>query len=198
MSTVRTTPLGKPLAQCATPLEALDELCSPLKDYAPVAPLGAAAAVEVSAEEMPADYRRLLAHERHMTLVLQEYHGTTVDLYVMDRRHEGDFYTRKIFLTKAHQARDVELGVVRLDFRQMADIVRREIVTGQTPLGAILVRHDVHRRIESRWYLRFPAGSPILAWFGREGAGPFYGRIGTIYCDHEPAIELLEIATLYR
>jgi hypothetical protein len=43
--------------------------------------------------------------------------------------------------------------------------------------------------------MRFAPGGPILNWFGETGDQPMYGRIGTIYCDEEPAIELLEIVT---
>jgi hypothetical protein len=33
----------------------------------------------------------------------------------------------------------------------------------------------------------------VIALFGANNAGPLYGRIGTIYCDDEPCIEVLEI-----
>lgn len=185
---------SKSLAQCATPGEALDELCCGFNGYT-----GCSGQYEmVTPDQMPQDYRALLVHQRHMTLVLQGYHSAKPNLFVMERRRDGDFYSRKIFLTAGNTAPAIELGVVRMNLGYMQELVKREVLAGQTPLGAILVQHNVLRRIEPRWYLRFPAGSAILQWFGYRKDGPFFGRIGTIYCDGEPAIELLEIVTLWE
>ena len=77
----------------------------------------------------------------------------------------------------------------------MSDVVRKEILAKESPLGEILIRHNVHRRIKPRWFMRFPARGPILSFFGDAGGLDLYGRIGTIYCDEKPAIDLLEIVT---
>jgi hypothetical protein len=77
----------------------------------------------------------------------------------------------------------------------MSDAVRAEILAKRSPLGEILIRHNVHRRIKPRWFMRFPARGPMLTFFGDAGDRPLYGRIGTIYCNEKPAIELLEIVT---
>jgi hypothetical protein len=53
----------------------------------------------------------------------------------------------------------------------------------------------VLRRIKPRWFMRFPGGGPLLTFFGDTTGRPMYGRIGTIYCNEEPAIDLLEIVT---
>lgn len=183
----------KPLTDCRTPQEALDELCAPLCGYRP----RPGSCEAVTPDEMPEEYRRLLVHDRHMTLALKEHCGTRLDLYVMDVHRDGDSYRRKIFLTPSGSSQAVELGVVRLDLRQLPSGPKDEILGQQTPLGAVLVKHDVLRRIRPRWYLKFPAGSPMLAWFGYPEDGPFYGRLGTIWCNHEPAVEVLEIVTLW-
>jgi hypothetical protein len=52
----------------------------------------------------------------------------------------------------------------------------------------------VHRRVKPRFFLRFGAYSPIIRLFRDAGnPSPVYGRLGLIYCNNEPAIELLEI-----
>jgi len=76
--------------------------------------------------------------------------------------------------------------------------VSEEIRQKRTPLGAILIAHNVHRRIKPRYFLRVPEGSAVLQVFGAQAAGPVYGRLGTIYCDNEPCIELLEIVVNVR
>jgi hypothetical protein len=61
-------------------------------------------------------------------------------------------------------------------------------------LGAVLIKHNVLRRVKPRWFMSFPKDGPVMALFGpSEHVGPAYGRIGTIYCDGEPAIEVMEI-----
>ena len=184
----------KPLADCRTPQEALDELCTPLCGYRS----GMGSCELVRPEEMPGPYRQLLVHERHMTLALKEHCASKLDLYVMDVHREAESYRRKIFLTPAGSSQAIELGVVRLDLRYLPDAPRTEILGQKMPLGAVLMKHQVLRRIQPRWYLRFPAGSPMLKWFGYPGEGPFFGRIGTIWCNDEPAVEVMEIVTLWQ
>jgi len=128
-----------------------------------------------------------------MTVVLQRHHGGEVAVHVLEEKLEGDHYTRKIGLTPLGADKAVEWGIVRLDFRYMPEAVKQEILARRTPLGAILIKHKVHRRIKPRYFLRFPEGSAVLKMFGAEYAKPVYGRLGSIYCDHAPCIELLEI-----
>ncbi|HZN66307.1 MAG TPA: hypothetical protein VFB66_13545 [Tepidisphaeraceae bacterium] len=150
----------------------------------------------VQPEEIPHPADQLLVHHEHMTAALQRFHGSNVDVHVLEEHLDGDLYTRKISLTPADSPKMVvEWGIVRLDLRYMDDPVRDEILRKQMPLGAILIKHKVHRRIKPRFFLRFPQDGPTLALFGANETGPVYGRLGTIYCDEEPAIELLEIVT---
>lgn len=170
---------------------ALLELCRPFvtsNDFAPQCFI-------VQPDEIPFPQDQLLVHHDHMTVELQRHHGSPVRVHVLEEHLDGDLYTRKISLTPAeHLEKIVEWGIVRLDFRYMAPEVRDEILRKQLPLGAVLIKHDVLRRIKPRFFLRFPAGGPVLGLFGdSQTSEPAYGRIGTIYCNDEPAIELLEI-----
>jgi len=147
----------------------------------------------VQPENIPHPEDDLLVHHDHMTVVLERHHGHPVDVHVLDERLEGDFYRRKISLTVSGTDKVVELGVVRLDLRFMPEEVSREIREKKTPLGAILIKHKVHRRVKPRYFLRMPVGSAVLKLFETEIVEPVYGRLGTIYCDKKPCIELLEI-----
>jgi hypothetical protein len=173
----------------------LMELCAPFVAAAGQFEVDCAV---VQPEEIPHPDDQLLVHHEHMTLALQRFHGSPVDVHVQDEHLDaaGELYTRRIFLTP-HSAPQtpVEWGIVRLDFRYMDDAVRDEILRKQLPLGAILIKHNVHRRIKPRFFLRFPPGGPVLRLFGAAETRAVYGRLGTIYCDDEPAIELLEIVT---
>ena len=72
-------------------------------------------------------------------------------------------------------------------------LIRAAIVEGKTPLGRILINHDVLRRIEPTAFLEVTPGAEMMRWFGLDKAVPTYGRLALIHCDGQPAIELLEI-----
>lgn len=149
--------------------------------------------IAVQPESIPFPEDDLLVHHDHMTIVLQRHHGSAVQVHVLEEQLNGDLYTRKISLTPAGSNKIVEWGIVRLNFKFMPAAVREEILGKQMPLGAILVKHEVHRRIKPRYFLQLPQASSVVGLFDARNADPLYGRIGTIYCDDEPCIEVLEI-----
>jgi len=176
------------LAEVAGAQAALQDLCRPFLhgSFHPEC-------VVVHPDGIPAPEDELLVHHSHMTVVLEKYHGSKVDVRVLEEHLTGDIYTRKIALTPVGSDKVVEWGIARLDLRYMSPAVRAEILAKQTPLGAILIKHNVHRRIKPRYFVRFPGEGQVLQLFGGNYHKPAYGRLGTIFCDGEPAIELLEI-----
>jgi len=170
---------------------ALLDLCRPFasgEDFAPACTI-------VQPDQIPFPEDQLLVHHAHMTEVLERHHGSPVDVHVMEEVLDGDIYTRKIQLTPHAQPKKVvELGIARLDLRYLATDVRDEILAKKLPLGAVLIKHNVLRRVKPRWFMQFPDHGPVVRLFGNvPQQGPVYGRIGTIYCDGEPAIEVMEI-----
>jgi hypothetical protein len=181
----------KTLEECATPHEALADLLSPFIGSAPVTP----ACEEVSADQLPEPFHWLLVHRNHMTKVLEAQYGRPMELEVLEHHLDDEFYTRKILLRPQGHNEIVEVGVVRLNFRFMAREVKDEILKRETPLGAILIRHKVLRKVQPRWYMKFPASAPLLVATGVSYPHDTFGRIGTIYCNQEPAIEVLEVVS---
>ncbi len=147
----------------------------------------------LSADEMPQPYRDLLVHEHHMTVTVEAHHGDLVDVHILERRHVGDVYARKILLKLHKTGKVVQFGIVRVDLRFVSPEVREEIVGGKKPFGRILIEHDVHRRVEPRTYLRLWPSPVMMGWLGMIEQVPVYGRLAYIYCDGVPAVELLEI-----
>jgi chorismate-pyruvate lyase len=147
----------------------------------------------IATATMPEPYRGLLVHEHHMTVTVEAFHGGPVDVRILARRQDGSLYARKILLV--HQATDrvVQFGIMRIDLDQTSPAVRDAIVAGGTPLGRILIEHDVLRRIEPTAFLRMTPGPEQLAWFGLTDPRPLYGRLAIIHCDSKPAVELLEV-----
>jgi len=147
----------------------------------------------IPGESMPIPYRDLLVHQHHMTVTVEAFHGDRVNVRILDRRHEGDHYSRKILLTLQQTGRVVQFGIVRVDLRCLPAKAREQIVAGQTPFGRVLIDHDVLRRIEPTAYLRVTPSAAMCGWFGLPAPQPLYGRLALIHCDGVAAVELLEI-----
>jgi chorismate-pyruvate lyase len=144
-------------------------------------------------ENVPEPYHTLLVHEHHMTVTVEAHHGSLVDVRILERKHEGDLYARKILLALQSTGKVVQFGIVRIRFEYCAQEVRDAIVAGNTPLGRVLIEHNVLRRIEPTAYLRILPGPAMMEWFGLQVPKPTYGRLALIHCDGQPAVELLEI-----
>src|SRR5262249_39291801 len=87
----------------------------------------------------------------------------------------------------------VQFGIVRIDFRYCSEAVRQAIVAENTPLGRILIEHDVLRWIEPTRFLRVRSCPALKMWFNLDPSPETYGRLAYIHCNNQPAVELLEI-----
>lgn len=146
----------------------------------------------VDAPELPDLPQRLLVHNRHMTATLNAHYGESVELRVLDVRREADTYQRMILLTVGGGEKVVEFGIVRLYLSALPQAAQNEVMLESRPLGEILARHGVLTQVEPRWYLRFPATSPVVDYFAPDASDAF-GRLGIIHCNGQPAVELLEV-----
>jgi chorismate-pyruvate lyase len=147
----------------------------------------------VPAESVPAPYYDLLVHDQHMTVTLERFHGRSVHLTVLARRHNGSDYARMILLSLEGTGEIVEFGIFRMDLNSVSDAVQAAIVEGRTPLGRVLIEHNVLRRIDPLAYLKFQPTEQLRAWFNLAGDEPIYGRVAMISCNGMEAVELLEV-----
>ena len=154
----------------------------PLPDYALITP-----------DEVPEPYRGLLVHNHHMTVTVEAFYDSPVNVRVLERRLVGDTYARKILLELQSDGRVVQFGVPHIRLNFCSEPVRAAILEEKTPLGRILIEHDVLRRIEPTAFFRVIPGPKLTEWFGLAGPRTTYGRLGIIHCDEQPAIEVLEI-----
>jgi chorismate-pyruvate lyase len=147
----------------------------------------------VAVPDMPEPYCHLLVHPHHMTVTVEEYYGGAVNVRVLDRRLDGVTYARKILLAVAATGRIVQFGIVRIRLDLCSEPVRDAIVAEKTPLGRILIEHDVLRRIEPLQYLRVRPDQALCDELAMPIPTDIWGRVALIHCDEQPAIELLEI-----
>jgi chorismate-pyruvate lyase len=133
-----------------------------------------------------------------MTVTVEEHHHSKVNVVVLDKQHNGDIYARKILLALDRDGKTVQFGLVRINLAYCTADVRARIIAQQTPLGRILIEHNVLRRIEPTAFLRVTPGPEMMQWFGIDTPEVTYGRLALIHCDGKPAIELLEIVAPER
>lgn len=148
--------------------------------------------------EVPEPYRSLLVHHDHMTLAQEAHHGSPVEVNVMATRVAGGAYARRSLLTLRTTGRVVQHCTARIALDACCEAVRRDILEESVPLGYILVRHNVMRRVEPTRYLRIRGGEAILREFDAAGETVVYGRTATIYCARKPMIDVLEIVAPER
>jgi chorismate-pyruvate lyase len=151
-------------------------------------------AEHVASALVPEPYQSLLVHNSHMTVTMEEHHHTSVDVRILARARAGSIYSRKILLVKSGTDDVVQFGIVRFDLQYVTEIVRDEILAGETPLGRVLINHNVLRHIDLGAVLRITAGPELARLFRIPPGGITYGRLATIFCNQQPAVDLLEIS----
>ncbi|MFK7819667.1 MAG: hypothetical protein AB8G99_13190 [Planctomycetaceae bacterium] len=172
------------------PLDELNRLTSMFPDAEPL--LARVEHTPVTATPEP--YREMLAHHHHMTIEMESYHKTPVDVVVLDQKDDEALYCRKILLVKEGTDFPVQFGLVRFDFQYVTDAVREEILAGEIPLGRVLINHNVLRDIDLGAILRIESGPALANFLKMEEGQTTYGRLATIFCNNQPAVDLLEIS----
>ncbi|MEL7336863.1 MAG: hypothetical protein AAFN70_11745, partial [Planctomycetota bacterium] len=126
----------------------------------------------VQPSSVPDNYNRLLNHDAHMTVTVEDFHQSLVDVTVLRMLHSGDsrppselrsgHYSREILLSKRSGGQVVQYGIVRLNIGRLNPQVWQEIASRQTPLGRVLINHNVMRQVQLNALWQIEAG-PHLA-----------------------------------
>lgn len=144
---------------------------------------------------VPEPYKRMLVHDHHMTVNMEDYHGCKVEVRVLDRKWDGDIYCRKILLLKEGTDEVVQFGLVRFDFQYVTEAVKEQIVSEAVPLGRVLINHNVLRHIDLGAVLKITAGPGLAKSLQMEDGNVTYGRLATIFCNKRPAVDLFEVSS---
>lgn len=152
----------------------------------------------VAPEAMPTAPRELLAHVGHMTVTMERFYRTLVDVEVLDRRIDGRRYSRKIRLRTRGESsspgRVVQFGIVRLNLDALDPETRAEVVSERTPLGRVLIEHGVLMTVRLSALWRIEPGRDLCRALELERPTTVYGRTAMIDFENDPAIELLEVS----
>lgn len=172
------------------PLDELNRLTNMFPESTPLM----AKVEHTPARATPEPYREMLAHDHHMTVTMEGYHKSPVDVVVLDQASDGNLYCRKILLVKQGTDFPVQFGLVRFNFEYVTEAVKSEILSGEIPLGRVLINHNVLRHVDLGAILRITAGAGLAGFLKMEEEQITYGRLATIFCNNQPAVDLLEVS----
>lgn len=151
--------------------------------------------VEISTDEAPPHACELLWHDHHMTVTVEKAHEALVDVEVLSTHLTRTHYSRRIALKRQTDGLPVLFGIVRLSLELLPPKVREEIESQQTPLGRILIDHNVLRHVRPLSLWKVKPGPDLQQQLAVQPGQTCFGRTALIYCNGLPAVELLEIVT---
>src|SRR5262249_15350319 len=93
-----------------------------------------------TAGELPEDYRVLLAHDDHMTVTVEAFHGCHVEVRVLRAHQDNSVYSRASTLACQSTGKVVQFGIMRINLDRVPPAVGAEILGGHMPLGRALIR----------------------------------------------------------
>jgi chorismate-pyruvate lyase len=142
---------------------------------------------------VPEPYRTLLVHDCHMTVSMENYHGSRVEVTVIQESRYGDSYCREICLARQLDAQVIQYGIVKMNLLHVGDEIRKEVESHAKPLGRILIDHGILRQVRLLSLYKVEVGEYLARVLQLRPGKSTFGRTAIIYCNREPAIELLEI-----
>jgi len=168
----------------------LNQLVRPF--YPSLDALGQFEAVEANA--LPATYQGLLAHDDHMTVTVEAFHDSLVDVQVLQQHDDPPYYARTSLLTRRTDGDSVKFGLMRIRLDILSNAVRNDVLAGKMPLGRVLIRHHVLRHVQLCQLWRVDPGEELRKHLDLSADTSIYGRTAKILVEGQPTVELLEIA----
>lgn len=147
----------------------------------------------VSVSEMPEPYRRLLAHNDHMTVTLEENAGSPVDVRVIAEWRDEASYARNSLLARHSDGVVLQFGVMRIWLADLPNAARDEIAVKREPLGRVLINHNLLREVELITLWRIVPGPALQQHLPLASGQAVYGRSAQILVDERPTVQMLEI-----
>jgi chorismate-pyruvate lyase len=149
-----------------------------------------------SVDNLPFNYRRLLAHNDHMTVALESYHKTPVNVEALAEWRDEASYARCSLLSRQSDGAVVQFGIMRIWLTDLPAQAQEQIASKRSPLGRILIEHNLLREVELITLWEIDPGSVLRQHLGLSGKSPTYGRTAQILVDERPTVQLLEIVKL--
>lgn len=144
-------------------------------------------------DELPNTYRTLLAHNDHMTVALESFHGSPVDVRALAEWRDESSYARASLLSRQTDGAIVQFGIMRIWLTDLPAAAQNEIASKRSPLGRVLIQHNVLREVELITLWKIQPGPILKEHLQLNSDSPIYGRTAQILVDQRPTVQLLEI-----
>src|SRR4029078_5818439 len=89
----------------------------------------------VAVDDLPANYRKLLAHNDHMTVALEGWHKSPVSVAALDEWRDEASYARTSLLKRQSDGAIVQFGMMRIWLADLPGAAQEEIASKSAPLG---------------------------------------------------------------
>lgn len=148
----------------------------------------------VAPDALPAEYRRLLAHNEHMTVTLEEFYNGQLDVRPLAEWRDESSYARNSLLARKSDGRILQFGIMRIWLDDLPAEAVHEITIKKLPLGRVLIDRNVLREVELITLWRIKPGPVLRQLVPGITNQPIYGRSAQILVDERPTVQMLEIA----
>jgi chorismate-pyruvate lyase len=144
-------------------------------------------------DHVPPRERTLLAHANHMTVALEEYHKTSVAVRALAEWRDETSYARCSLLSRPSDGTILQFGIMRIWLTDLPAAAQEEITSKRTPLGRVLIEHNVLREVELIRLWKIEPGPVLQKHLQVSGKTAIYGRTAQILVEERPTVQLLEI-----
>jgi hypothetical protein len=150
----------------------------------------------IAVEDLPPGYRSLLAHHDHMTVALEAWHNSLVEIHVLDEWRDDASYARAGVLCRQSDGEAIQFNIMRIWLGDLPPSAQAQITENKAPLGRVLIRHNLLREVEVLTIWRITPGPVLCEQLKLDGRTQVFGRSAQILVDERPTVQVLEIVTL--
>ena len=69
---------------------------------------------QMDSDDLPAEYQRLLVHQEHMTVAMEAFHESLVEVDALQLKKTASHYARQIVLRRQRDGEIVQFGIMRV------------------------------------------------------------------------------------
>ena len=153
------------------------DLAGPLADLHPDAHALMPDATAVLGSDIPQPYHDLLVHRSDMTSTLSRFHGSAIQLQVLEQSIDDASILRAVILRRCRDNEPVEYGAIRIFLKHFPDDAAATLRAGTTPLGTVLSDFNIPYVSNPLGYLRLETSPEIAKSLELDAPGDVvYGR----------------------
>ena len=135
-------------------------------------------------DELPAPYRRLLAHSDDMTPTLEKFYGGRLDLTVLTRECTAINYRREVVLKLERNRRPVEYGAIGIHLQHLPPSARRLVLEERHPFGRMLETEAIAHLSWPQAFFSVRSDAHMSRLLGAANPTTLYGRRNVIVDGH--------------